>query len=56
MLAALDRTARSVFIVLAVSGLVLTVSPFNVLDVPIMQPLTLDNSGSNFKKRSLERS
>lgn len=37
VLAALDRTARSVFIVLAVSGLVLTVSPFNILDVPIMQ-------------------
>lgn len=37
VLAALDRTARSVFIVLAVAGLVLTVSPFNILDVPIMQ-------------------
>ena len=36
-LAALDRSARSAFIVLAVAGLVLTVSPFNILDVPIMQ-------------------
>ena len=36
-LAALDRSARSAFIVLAVAGLVLSVSPFNILDVPIMQ-------------------
>jgi hypothetical protein len=36
-LAALDRSARSAFIVLAVAGFVLTVSPFNILDVPIMQ-------------------
>ena len=36
-LAALDRSARSAFIALAVAGLVLTVSPFNILDVPIMQ-------------------
>ena len=36
-LAALDRSARSAFIVLAVAGLVLTVSPLNILDVPIMQ-------------------
>ena len=36
-LAALDRSAKSAFILLAVAGLVLTVSPFNILDVPIMQ-------------------
>ena len=36
-LAAFDRTARSAFIVLAVAGLILTVSPFNIVDVPIMQ-------------------
>ena len=36
-LAALDRPARSAFIVLAAAGLILTVSPFNILDVPIMQ-------------------
>lgn len=36
-LAALDRSARSAFIVLALAGLVLTVSPLNILDVPIMQ-------------------
>ncbi|MBP5285736.1 MAG: DUF4153 domain-containing protein [Kiritimatiellae bacterium] len=36
-LAAFDRTARSAFVVLSVAGLVLTVSPFNILDVPIMQ-------------------
>ena len=39
-LAALDRSARSAFIVLAVAGLVLSVSPFNILDVPIMQQTT----------------
>ena len=36
-LAALDRSGRSAFIVLAVAALVLTVSPFNILDVPIHQ-------------------
>lgn len=36
-LAALDRSARSAFIVLAFAGLVFTVSPLNILDVPIMQ-------------------
>ena len=36
-LAALDRSGRSAFIVLAVAALILTVSPFNILDVPIHQ-------------------
>lgn len=36
-LAALDLSGRSAFIVLAVAALVLTVSPFNILDVPIHQ-------------------
>ena len=36
-LAAFDRSAKSAFVVLAVAGMVLTVSPFNIVDVPIRQ-------------------
>ena len=36
-LAAFDRSAKSAFIALAVAGMVLTVSPFNIVDVPIRQ-------------------
>ena len=36
-LAALDCGAKSAFAVLAVAGIVLTVSPFNIVDVPIRQ-------------------
>ena len=36
-LAALDRSAKNAFIVLAIAGIVLTVSPFNIVDVPIRQ-------------------
>ena len=36
-LAAFDRSAKSAFIVLAVAGILLTVSPFNIVDVPIRQ-------------------
>jgi len=36
-LAAFDRSAKSAFVALAVAGMVLTVSPFNIVDVPIRQ-------------------
>ena len=36
-LAAFDRSAKSAFVVLAVAGMVLTVSPFNIVDVPVRQ-------------------
>ena len=36
-LAALDRSAKSAFVALAIAGMVLTVSPFNIVDVPIRQ-------------------
>lgn len=36
-LAAFDRSAKSAFVALAVVGITLTVSPFNIVDVPIRQ-------------------
>ena len=35
VLAALDRPPRSLFVVIAVSGLVFTVTPLNIIDVPL---------------------
>ena len=36
-LAAFDRSAKSAFVAFAVAGIVLTISPFNIVDVPIRQ-------------------
>ena len=36
-LAAFDRSAKRAFVALAIAGMVLTVSPFNIVDVPIRQ-------------------